>query len=263
VFRERTHPFNRKLKPVADVVYASAPHLVDDPAVPASSRPTPRVPVENLRPDARTWWYYERRDSDEDISAVFRAKRRTYSGWPASRRHLAQLWATEGPFDVLCGFSQGAVAVHQLLCELEAARHHGVADALPADECAPLLAQPPRAAILVCGFPSRSQPAVLPEGALLRTPSLHVGSDADATVPSQWHRDLASCFAAPATLWHDKGHAMPQRAGDLAVVAEFVARHAAGAAPAAAEAAAAAAGTAPAAGGAGGSTASTSRASRA
>jgi hypothetical protein len=243
VFREKTHAFVRKLRGVADLVYATAPHLVDaEPAAVTAGRPIPRVPLDNLRPDARTWWYPERREGDDAVGAVFLAQRRRYVGWDASRRYLASLWASEGPFQYVCGFSQGAVAVHQLLSELEArqmhhrrshghghgseADAHALAHALPEPECAAILAHPPAAAILVCGFPSRSDPAVLPPGELLRTPTLHVGSPQDATVAPQWQAELVTCFAAPRTLAHDKGHAMPQRAADLAAVVDFLQAHA-------------------------------------
>lgn len=281
MFQAKSQPFARKLRPIADIVYACAPHVVDQEAIAVRAAPptlpavtataastpastgtgaTPASPVavtpaaatedandddgnvgdnaaagssssstpvpEKVKADPRTWWYTEFSAADRARpDDVFAELPRHYRGWPDSRRYLSQLWATEGPFDVICGFSQGAVAVHQLLCELEAALHHGVTDALPADDCAAILASPPSAAILVCGFPSRSDRALLPLGAKLRTPSLHVNSESDATVNIRWQRELLNRFHSPDVILHDKGHSMPQRSGDMAVVVGFVSRH--------------------------------------
>ena len=86
-------------------------------------------------------------------------------------------------------------------------------------------AAPPRFGVLACGFASRHAHAPPPSAPLLATPTLHISSAADATVPPAQQEALAGCFETPAWLRHDHGHAMPQRAEDLRAVTEFMEGH--------------------------------------
>ncbi len=132
----------------------------------------------------------------------------------------------------LVGFSQGAVVVHQLLTELAIA----VCPESPAAEAealrsalAPLLLQRPRFALLVCGFPSRHDAAVVPaelsRELLIAVPSMHISSPQDAIVQAVHQVELAALFRQPVWLRHEHGHAMPQRAEDLRTVVAFCLQH--------------------------------------
>jgi hypothetical protein len=195
------------MKSVADLVYATAPHVV--PAEVAG------------REDARTWWYYH------EGASPFAPEPIEYRGWPESRRMLAQLWVEHGPFDGLLGFSQGAVAVHQLCMEIaaaQAAQRAGAALTWWGPDESAFLERPPKFAILACGFPSRHrQPGVPP--APVGLPSLHISSPQDPTVAPALQRELEAAFAPEGRVWleHNKGHAMPQQAEGLRVIAAFVA----------------------------------------
>lgn len=212
VLRDKLHGFVRKLCGAdcgADIIFLEAPHVI--PAGDAGERV-----------NARGWWTYSASDRS-DVTDF--ETRRTYYGWDESRRVITSAAATHGPFDVLVGFSQGAVAVHLLTCELEAYARHGVTSALP-EGCRGM--KPPRAVICVAGFPAACA-LPLSEGQLLETPSLHVSSEADIRVPAEMQRSLAARFKAPEMLMHDKGHSVPQRAADMAAMIEFIRRHVHGA----------------------------------
>lgn len=212
IFRDKTRAFARKLEKLADLVYVSAPHEIP-----------------GVRADGDVgygWWYYH--EEDRSRLPVEGFSTRTHTGWPASRLAIASAWK-DGPVDVVCGFSQGAVAVHLLLSELQAALKHGqVADWHKDPAAALMLSQPPQAAIMTCGFPSgyAAANAGLPEGALLATRSLHFSATEDAVVPSALHAALHACFAPETAALHTyaQGHMMPQRAGDVSVAADFLSR---------------------------------------
>ena len=256
LFREKSRGFERKLNQAGvELVFANGPV-----AVPASAALPGSTVAERV--DPRGWWTYPAASAEERDAAAEAAEssadsdlctrtdatslattladvkvtdeadlhaapavldlarfRREYEGWPLSRAAIAELWGTVGPFDGICGFSQGAVVVHQLLRELED------------DPCtlhpdmAPIAALPPRFAIFVCGFEARHGGAGVPPGTILRTPSLHVVGENDSVVPAVLQRELAACFAVHTVVACDKGHAMPQRAGDLAAVTAFVGAH--------------------------------------
>lgn len=207
-----------------------------------------------MREDARAWWSYEDASpaTDDDPYARFK---RPYHCWETSRAHIANIWAEHGPFHGICGFSQGAVVTHQLLREAEGwSRAAGDASlaakfAVP-QGCEALSVSPPAFAVLVCGFPARHGPALPPSTSSsapeaskassyllppgdgfegephLWTPSLHCIGEGDITVAPALQRELAACFEGPEVLSTDKGHAMPQKAADLAAVIAFAKKHA-------------------------------------
>ena len=244
-FREKTHGFVRKLRAAgARLVYVSAPYHVPKSAA-------------GDRDNARGWWYY--RDLSDipgaDVSDPIARFKRQYHGWEASRSYIASLWSSHGPFTGLVGFSQGAVLVHQMLREVEGWRRSG--GTVPPD-CGPIAAQPPRFGIMVCGFAARYGPPLppvddsnsncsappfiggpgwphalhlpLPHGPepLLLTPSMHCIGEGDTTVPPYLQHELAACFADPVVCPSDKGHTMPQRAGELSAIVAFVKKHSGG-----------------------------------
>lgn len=171
--------------------------------------------------DARGWFFYNELDP-ADISDYLARFRRDYYSWGASRAFIAEVWRSQGPFDAIVGFSQGAVATHILLADI-AAYTKGDTSALP-DETSILSGHPPRCAVFVCGFPSCASMRQH-EGALLSTPSLHCVATGDTLVPPHLQEELSTCFADSTLLRFDRGHSMPQRAGDLDTIISFMAKH--------------------------------------
>jgi hypothetical protein len=255
-FRSKTHGFVRRLRAAppsgagAELVFATAPH------------PVAKAPGVTDRDNARAWLVYDAAavvaaSADADRLARFRRK---YTGWEASRAVIASLWARLGPFDGVIGFSQGAVVLHRLARELQTAQDARAARARGADPAtavdgydaaaeealAPLLAAPPSFGVLVCGF--AAPPRVVGGGGgggggavaacavpgetpatPLRLPTLHVVAEGDTTVPPELQRELAARFNGATIVTTDRGHAMPQRAAELAAIAEFARAAVAGA----------------------------------
>ena len=169
---------------------------------------------------------------------------REYLRWPEARAAIARAWTARGPFDAILGFSQGAIAAHQLLRELAHLRAlAGGAEAAAraagfgAEELA-LLRRPPRCAVLIGG---RTSCHVWPPaaGAALAIPTLHVMSAADSRIPLALQQQLRdACGAGAEELLHEKGHVLPAAAAHAAAVAAFLLKHAAPAEAAAGAAAA-------------------------
>ena len=60
-------------------------------------------------------------------------------------------------------------------------------------------------------------------GSRLPLPSLHFIASSDEHVPPAQQEELAGAFDNPAIHRHDKGHTIPQRAGDVAAMVSFFA----------------------------------------
>jgi len=125
---------------------------------------------------------------------------RHYLGWARTRDWLVRLFAEQGPFDGVFGFSQGA-ALTGLLTGLRAPRGATTPERPLAFDFA----------VLVGGFPSidpaHAQLYGTAEGTT--TPTLHIVGRADLVVPAAISRDLAAKFAHPVVLEHGGGHVVP------------------------------------------------------
>lgn len=137
-------------------------------------------------------------------------QRWVYNGWERSLEHLRHADATQGPFDGVLGFSQGACVASAL-----AAQHSRPDGAPPAVRFG--------FAIMVGGFAYRGQGAgPLFRHRPLRMPSLHVYGARDKIVSARASADLASLFDAPVSYEHTGGHAFPQTDASIEVFAEFI-----------------------------------------
>ncbi len=120
-----------------------------------------------------------------------------YQGWARTREALVGVFKTEGPFDGVFGFSQGA-ALTSLLVGLRASPGLRTSD------------KPLRFdfAIMVGGFPvADPELAKLYGGApCYQLPSLHLVGRSDGIVPIEASKVLASKFAQPLIVEHDGGH---------------------------------------------------------
>jgi acetyl esterase/lipase len=168
-----------ELEPMAELVFVDAPSLADSD---------------------HGWWHAvddERAPRSDDPGVA--GPRRHYKGWARTRDAIAARFASDGPFDGVLGFSQGA-ALAGLLVGLRAP------DGRPTPE-RPLAFG---FAILFSGFPSND-----PELARLYArrdsyalPSLHVFGRADGIVAPAVSRALAAQFGEPVLVEHDGGHAI-------------------------------------------------------
>ncbi|EKX46435.1 hypothetical protein GUITHDRAFT_70571 [Guillardia theta CCMP2712] len=159
-FYGRTSAFRKSLKKIANFHYLEAPFLVSqdgDTAQPHAIAPC----------DSRT------------------------SGLETSLELVLQAIQTDGPFDGICGFSQGAALAAAVCRRLEGTSFsHGI-----------------RFLLLFSGYSIASQPTA--GLTLLRTPSLHVWGLQDAQVPSMSSERLSKDFAEPQVHVHDGGHYIP------------------------------------------------------
>ncbi|KAI9188830.1 hypothetical protein H9P43_000252 [Blastocladiella emersonii ATCC 22665] len=155
-------------------------------------------------PHQRAWW--NARKSAETGETV-------YDGADTTLTYLDTVFAEQGPFDGLLGFSQGATLIG-LLSALKARFPH-------------------RFAVCISGFPSRAaaHAALVTPGSVTGVASLHIYGKHDEhlgppAVMEANTRALASLYAdAPEVLEHPGGHFTPQH-WPLDAVAEFARRFA-------------------------------------
>ena len=198
ILRARAAPLHRHLTRIAEVRYPTAPC-----SLPARADGS-----------AAFGWWLPREDGATGPPHE----------WPAARAAIAAAAAELGGCDALIGFSQGAVAAHALLSEIEAARRGGGDSAARGgalDEDAAwsaIVASPPRAVVLLCGFPAPWLPPAPP----LATPALVVVARGDAVVLPARQAALAGVFAGATVHEMEGGHAPPQRAADVRAVTAFL-----------------------------------------
>lgn len=249
VMEKNCEKFKTKVSKVASqITFLSAPHVLPEEA---------REEGKEVLKDPRAWYSYH--ETDPRIVPASFSETTSIFGWDVSRRAIADAWREQGPFDIVLGFSQGAVALQILLTELElagraasgapAARvggagvpHAPTAESAAAEPVSPsmsapppwytdpafaaLVDHPPRGAIFVCGFSSPTAVAALLPGApplaLPRTRTLHISATGDKFVTPEKHRSLRDFFVGPQYHEFAKPHSMPQNAGDMEVIVKFI-----------------------------------------
>lgn len=201
-FREKTGALRKALRGRAELVCLSGPHPVPEAAAPEGAGPDsgPCSPEEQ----PRGWWF-----SEEEADVFSALEEPTVCrGLEKALETVAQALDTQGPFDGLLGFSQGA-ALAAFVCALGQA----------GDPRFPL----PRFIILVSGFCPRG--LGLKEPILqspMSLPSLHVFGDTDRVIPSQESIQLASRFLGAVTLTHSGGHFIPAAASQRQAYLKFL-----------------------------------------
>jgi acetyl esterase/lipase len=144
------------------------------------------------------WWH-----AVDDPNATNRGdpgvdgKVKYYKGWSRTRDWLVSVFARQGPFDGVFGFSQGA-ALTGLLVGLRAPGGVTTAEHPLAFDFA----------VVVSGFRSNdaSHAALYASKESFDLPSLHFIGRSDFVVPPAESFDLASAFASPTILQHGGGH---------------------------------------------------------
>ena len=218
--------------------FATAPHklpLTSEVEVEGGQK----VAVSNFPPDRtnpRAWFLYGdgggssgggggSNDDDATVPEDFLTAPRPYRGIDASLESLRDEWRQSGPFDGVLGFSQGAAVAH-LLAAVAVAEKTEQKKNNTEQEAESLLStfRSLEFAVFAGGFPSRMASPPVAMGARdapLLLPTLHFIASDDAYVPPPLQEELKGRFRAPTTHRHDKGHTIPQRAGDTAAMVEF------------------------------------------
>lgn len=155
------------------------------------------------------WWHavqdVQRFDADPGVTI--------YKGWRNTYDWIISLFKSEGPFDGVFGFSQGA-ALAGLLAGLRST------DGKPSEH-APLAFD---FAIMTGGFLANdpSLARLYTSTASYDLPSVHIIGRSDSVVPSRHSRMLASKFNKPLVLEHDGGHVIAAKPEIRAQVASFL-----------------------------------------
>ncbi|KAG0144030.1 hypothetical protein CROQUDRAFT_724219 [Cronartium quercuum f. sp. fusiforme G11] len=126
-----------------------------------------------------------------------------YEGLDESMVRLRTIIDHRGPFQAAFGFSQGAALAALLSAALESPTLHPAFEGLKPQEHAF------KALVLVSGFKLDLRPDWYGYKSLLKTPSLHIISHADAIIHPHRSRTLISAFAHPRVEWHGAGHMVP------------------------------------------------------
>ncbi|EEH59203.1 uncharacterized protein MICPUCDRAFT_56871 [Micromonas pusilla CCMP1545] len=165
------------------------------------------------------WWDASRDDRDGSLR---------YVGDDASVAFVERVAREDGPFDGVVGFSQGATFAG-LLAAIGAVDGRGPFAAVSAEA-------PPVFAILLSGMLARTSEAAAtyaeakdsPRHASI--PTMHVIGAADRVMPPALSERLASEFADPVIVTHERGHVVPRLERDaLATARNFLAARAAAA----------------------------------
>ena len=191
VFRERSGGFRKLFKKHVDFVFVSAPHVIPEA-------------VNLARPEEeqeRGWWFSRPNQSYNAMD-----KTDICTGYQDSLQAVRDKFASEGPFDGVLGFSQGAAFV-SLLCALRADPSVGLDF---------------KFAIILAGFRSMvsSHPDMYRDP--IDCPSFHVIGSTDGVIPTESSEELLGDFVGGVAYRHDGGHYIPASPQLKSALLEFL-----------------------------------------
>uniref|UniRef100_A0A3Q3IMF3 Esterase OVCA2 n=1 Tax=Monopterus albus TaxID=43700 RepID=A0A3Q3IMF3_MONAL len=197
-FREKTGALRKLLKKQVELVYLSAPHLVQQATPEKENGSGP-----GANEDPRGWWFsdiHARSFSAQQLCEESLGLDESVSFVRAAVKDL-------GPFDGIMGFSQGAAFV-AMLCFLQE------------QKLEPEFSF--RFAILVAGFCSACKEHQKFYNFPLTIPSLHVFGLEDRVIPDNMSRELLLSFQEPQVLTHPGGHFVPAASAHRQVYQDFL-----------------------------------------
>ncbi|XP_065371801.1 esterase CG5412 [Calliphora vicina] len=176
-FKSKLGSFRKHVNKYAEFVFIDAPHK----AKPMEEGVEPQ-------PDQLSWWF-----NKDDGSFKGTNRNGPAFGFQESLKLVEDTWKTQGPFQGLLGFSQGACFVG-LLCGLARKK---------------LTSIRPEFAILSSGFLSGSlvHKSAYEESIII--PTLHVYGLSDEIIPKEMSQELANHFKNVEVLEHNGGHYFP------------------------------------------------------
>ncbi|KAM7534496.1 hypothetical protein Aperf_G00000106534 [Anoplocephala perfoliata] len=194
-FREKSGAFRKILKGSCEFVFIDAPLKIPS--------------IEGDDDITRGWWFSKPDDS-------FQADEYTdfQRGFEESAEFVKNVLKTQGPFDGILGFSQGAAFVTLLQILME---YH------PEEWDAPTV----KFAILFATFKSRSSVhlSLYKTDQPIKMPTLLVYGQADKVIPREMTEDLIPYYADPHNIMvHPKGHLIPTDAPAKQAYREFIAK---------------------------------------
>jgi len=193
--REKTGSFRKGLKKYLDLVYITAPNQIKSSA-------------ENTNEESNEFGWWFSKQQDEQLSFSAHEISDVDHGHNASVELIKQTFETQGPFDGILGFSQGAtMAAH--ICSLRELKDSPYKFNF---------------SILCAGFKSRSKLHEKYYENKITCPTLHVYGDTDKVIPKEMSLELQDLFVDSTTLNHAGGHYLPATANERKVYQTFLDR---------------------------------------
>ncbi|XP_058976306.1 esterase GA18864-like [Musca domestica] len=176
-FKSKLGSFRKHVNKYAEFVFIDAPHK----AKPMEEGAEPQA-------DQLSWWF-----NKDDGSFKGTNKNGPAFGFQESLKLVEETWKTQGPFQGLLGFSQGACFVG-LICGLAKKK---------------LTSIKPEFAIMSSGFLSGSlvHKSAYEESVII--PTLHIYGLSDEIIPKEMSQELANHFKNVEVLEHNGGHYFP------------------------------------------------------
>ncbi|XP_042905252.1 esterase OVCA2 [Parasteatoda tepidariorum] len=178
IFRSKMGGFRKSIKNIAELVFISAPHVVPESENVADSPSTRGC----------SWWFCE-----ETKTFHSKVECRFAKGFEDSIAVIKSTFDTQGPFDGILGFSQGASLV-SLICGLKENKE---------------FTHEFHFAVIVAGFRSVCQSHAYLYKKLLKMPSLHIIGESDTCIPKELNEGLMITFLEPSAIYHEGGHFIP------------------------------------------------------
>ncbi|KAI8096538.1 serine hydrolase FSH [Halteromyces radiatus] len=210
IFRKKTAVIRKKLDKMADLVYITAPHLSVHPdhtseaLREAAADPTAS---EDLKPFG--WWLHS---EYQDPNAEY------FVGFKESIELIKEVLVTQGPFDGVFGFSQGASFASMLTAVLE--NRTLLPEFIP-----PEFEHPPfRFAMVAASFIPNRPVATRIFSSIIKTPSIHMIGEKDSLILPEQMETLANAFENPILLRHTGGHVVPSNAPSRNEIVAFISK---------------------------------------
>ena len=191
IFRERSGALRKLLKKNIDFIFITAPHTIPE----EDNLAKPEVEQE------RGWWFSK---PNKSYSAM--DKTDTCIGFEESLKLVQDVFESQGPFDGILGFSQGAAFV-SLLCVLRNDPAYKIEF---------------KFAILIAGFQSSVSPHHHMYSNPIDCPSFHTIGSTDRVIPTQASEELLGKFVNGTAYRHDGGHYVPANPQLRTAINEFL-----------------------------------------
>ncbi|XP_039496002.1 esterase CG5412 [Drosophila santomea] len=188
-FKSKLGSFRKFANKYAEFVFITAPHV-------AKAQESAAEPV----PEQRSWWA-----NKDDGSFKGTNKGGPAFGFQESLRSVEEAWRTQGPFQGLLGFSQGACFVG-LICGLAKKK---------------LTSIRPEFAVLASGFLSGSLVHMSAYEEAINIPTLHIYGQTDEIIPKEMSESLTAHFKNAEVLEHTGGHYFPATAQQKQIFINF------------------------------------------
>ncbi|KAL5292005.1 OVCA2 family protein [Megaselia abdita] len=173
-FKSKIGSFRKYASKYAEFVFVDAPHTA--PPLPDATEADPKE---------KSWWF-----NKEDGTFKGTNKAGPAFGFDESLKIVEEVWSTQGPFQGILGFSQGACFAG-IICGLAQRRETIIK---------------PEFAIIAAGFKSGSLVHKKFYQEQIEIPSLHVYGKTDDIIPGEMSEALQSVFVDSESLIHDGGH---------------------------------------------------------